>query len=186
MISNTHGTVLAWNGCRRNLGGRRVLKHQIFNDFTPVHHPRGQPGYSIPASIFQRNKPFLSKLTPSIFHNSTIIFWLGSPRSIYTAFFFFASRKPFPWILFSSGFFPPPTWASRLQPGRPFPNCEGDTLTLEELQGFDYNGHLKNKRKNYHHICINSESYRLSVCTFQWYIAVYAVYDNMFMMCNGF
>lgn len=95
MISNTHVTVLAWNGCRRNLGGRRVLKHQIFNDFTPVHHPRGQPGYSIPASIFQRNKPFLSKLTPSIFHNSTIIFWLGSPRSIYTAFFFLPQGSHF-------------------------------------------------------------------------------------------
>lgn len=193
MISITHVTVLvseiheptAWSRLEwmPREPGRRAIKHQWF---TPCTSPTWSTWLQYPGINW--HPPFF--ITP-------IIFWLGSPRFIYKSFLFFVSRKPFPWIFVLLEVFPPPpTWASRLQPGRPFPNCEAIDPTVYRCLGmktwwtcyivytchphvhpfmiccfvwkncrnFDYNGHLKNKRNNYHHICINSESYRLSVC----------------------
>lgn len=96
---------------------------------------------------FKATNPFGPNWHLPFFHNSNQIL-VGVPKVSIHSFLFFVSRKPFPWILFSSGFSHPPTWASRLQPDRPFPNSEADRSNRQSLFGDENMMNLLHSIKN--------------------------------------
>ena len=161
-------------------------KHQTSMIY-PVHQPCGQPGYGIylPRYQISKNKTLWSQLTPSMFTQLEIFFWLGVQGLNGE------KNSPQGFVSYATLSFQTPAWPSSSNQqvvwgsGRydelvpyentchPHESFHGLTLTWKNcrIEAFDYNGHLKYKINNYHRMCISYTSNNLMINCIRVYTA---------------